>query len=316
MEVRHLKHNWKKMIRDFAPLIGVIVVILFFQIICKGKLLSANNIVVLTNQIFYILLISMGAIFVYAHGNMDISLGGMFGVAMLLGTITVNNSSSILAGFLVILLFCTCIGVANGFLQDNFRTRPFLPSLCMMFVLQGVLTFAGNIKTWKIGNEYAVYDNTVLKLLVLLACAAASYYLFRFTKLGKFNKAIGGNPIAAEQLGVNLTKYRVLAFTLTGFFTGIAAFFSMVRTRSVSSSNGKGVEFEVMTALIYGGMSLSGGSRSRFSSAIYGAVIITVLGNGMTMSGFSTGTVALVKAIIFMILVYLSSEHTKGALPR
>lgn len=311
-----LKQNILKLFQNFAPLIGVIIVVAFFQIVCQGRLLTANNIVVLTNQIFYILLISLGAIFVYAHGNMDISLGGMFGVAMLLGTLTVNATASILLGLIVILLFCTVMGVLNGFLQDNFRRLPFLPSLCMMNVFRGILTFAGNIKTYKIDNSYAVYDNTILKIVVLLIFALTSMYLFNYTKLGKFNKMIGGNPVASEQLGINLTKYKVLAFTMTGFYTGIAAFFSMVRTRSVTSASGSGLEFDVMTALIYGGMTLSGGSRSRFSAAIYGAIISTVLGNGMTMSGFSTGMVALVKAIIFLILVALSAERTKGALPR
>ncbi|MCD7955495.1 MAG: ABC transporter permease [Lachnospiraceae bacterium] len=309
-------HKINERIQELAPLIGLIVVVVFFQIICQGRLLTSKNIVVLTNQVFYILMIAMGAIFVYAHGNMDISIGGMFGVGMLVGTLVVNATDSILVGLLAILALCTAIGVINGILQDNFRTLPFLPSLCMMFVLRGILTFAGNIKTYKIANEYAVYDNTILKIAVLILCGAVSFYLFNYTKVGKFNKAIGGNPVAAAQLGVNLTKYKVIAFTLTGFYTGVAAFFSMVRTRSVTGSSGSGTEFNVMIALIYGGMSLSGGSKSRFSSAIYGALIFTVLGNGLTMSGFSTGMVALIKAIIFMILVYISTERTKGALPR
>ena len=308
--------SWKSGIKDIAPVIGMVLVVVFFEILTHGKLLTTKNLVVLTNQIFYVLLISLGAIFVYAHGNMDISIGGMMGVGMLLGTLTVQKTVNIWLGLLVILIFCTAVGVLNGFLQDNFRQLPFLPSLCMMFIFQGILTYAGNIQTFKIDNGYAVYDSTVLKVIVLIAGIACSFYLFNYTKIGKFNKAIGGNPVAAEQLGVNLTKYRVIAFTLTGFFTGLAAFFSMVRTRAVTASAGSGMEFEVMTALIYGGMSLAGGAKSKFQAAVCGSIIITVLGNGLTMSGFSAGMVALIKAIIFMILVVISTDRTKGALPR
>ncbi len=303
-------------VRDFTPLIGLVFVVVFFEIITGGRLLTSQNIVVLTNQVLYVLIIAMGAIFVYAHGNMDISIGGMFGMGMLIGTLTINATNSALLGLIAILIFCTLIGVINGFLQDNFRTLPFLPSLCMMFVLRGILTFVGNIQTYKIGNEYAVYDNTALKIVVLILCGAVSYYLFNYTKIGKYNKAIGGNPVAAAQLGVNVTKYKVIAFTLTGLYTGIAAFFSMVRTRAVTGSAGSGMEFNVMIALIYGGMSLAGGSKSRFSAAIFGALTFTVLSNGLTMSGFSTGMVSLIKAIIFLVLVWASTDRTKGALPR
>ena len=311
-----INHNIRRKASNFIPLAGTIFVIVFFQIVCQGKLLTAKNITVLTNQIFYVLLISLGAIFIYAHGSIDISIGGMFGIGMLVGTIITNATGSILLGFLSIMALCTLIGVLNGVLQNVFSSRPFLPTLCMMFMLRGILSFAGNMKTFKISNEYAVYDNTVVKIVVIVVCALISLFLFNYTKIGKFNKAMGGNPIASAQLGVNLAKYKIIAFTLTGVFTGIAAFFSMVRTRSVTGLSGSGMEFNVMTALIYGGMSLAGGAQSRFSAAIYGSIIVTVLGNGMTMSGFSPGIVALTKAIIFLILVYISAERSKGALPR
>ena len=316
MEKSLLKHKLAKYARELAPLLSVVLITVFFQIVCQGKLLTQKNLVVLVNQIFFTLLIAMGAIFVYAHGNMDISLGGMFGVAMLLGAIVTQAASSLLLGFLVIMVFCTVIGFINGVLQDNFRRLPFLPSLCMMFILSGILTFASNIKTFKISNDYAVYDNFIIKIAVILVCGAISYLLFNHTKIVKFNKAIGGNTVAAAQLGIHVTRYKVIAFTITGIYTGIAAFFGLLRTRSVSAESGAGLHFDVMIAIIYGGMALSGGSRSRFSAAVYGSIIVTILGNGLTMSGFSTGMVSLIKAIIFLILVYISSEKTKGALPR
>ncbi len=316
MDKSNMKHKLMKYGREFAPLISVILIVVFFQIACGGKLLTQKNIVVLVNQIFTILIIAMGAIFVYAHGNMDISLGGMYGVAMLIGAIVIGATSSLALGVVVMLAFCLIIGCINGVLQDNFRQLPFLPSLCMMFILSGILTFASNIKTFKIGNEYAAYDNYYLKIAVVIVCGIVSYILFNHTKVGKFNKAIGGNATAAAQLGVHIRKYKVIAFTITGFYTGIAAVFGLLRTRSVTAESGSGLAFDVMVALIYGGMSLAGGSKSKFSAAVYGSIIVTVLSNGLTLVGFSVGTVSLVTALIFLVLVYLNSEKTKGALPR
>lgn len=310
------REKLKEIISKTIPLMTTVLVVVFFQVTTRGKLLSLNNVKVLTNQVFAVLLISLGAIFVYAHGNMDISIGGMVGCGMLLGTLAVNAFSSILAGFLVILLFCTAIGFIDGLLQGAFKQLPFLPSLCLMFVLRAVVTYAGNIKTFKIPNIYAVYDNTALKIATLLVLGLISWFLFDFTKIGKFQKAMGGNQIASGQLGVNLNRYKMWAFTLTGFYTAVAAFFTMVRARAVAAESGNGLEFEVMVALIYGGMPKSGGMKAKFPSALFGAVIVTVLKNGLIMWGLSAGTVALVKAVIFMILVSANYARTKGILPR
>jgi len=306
----------KRIILDLFPFVTTAAIVVFFQITTGGKLLSPNNVKVLTNQIFTVLLIALGAIFVYAHGNMDISIGGMVGCGMLVGTLATNAASSILAGFVVILLFCTAIGFINGSLQMAFKQLPFLPTLCMMFVLRAIVTYAGNIKTFKISNAYAVYDNTALKIATLLALGLLSCYLFNFTKVGKFQKAMGGNETAALQLGVNLAVYKIWAFTLVGFYSAIAAFFAMVRARAVVAESGNGLEFDVLIALIYGGMPLSGGTRAKFLAAVFGAVIVTVLNNGLIMWGLGAGMVALVKAIIFMILVSANYTRTKGMLPR
>jgi ribose transport system permease protein len=311
------KDKFKRFIVSAIPLATTVFTILFFQITTKGKLLSAVNVRVLTNQVFSVMIISMGAIFVYAHKNMDISIGGMVGCAMLFGTLTVNASSSIFAGFIVILIFCSAVGFINGFLQKYFASyMGFLPSLCMMFILRAVVTYAGNIKTYKIDNVYAIYDNTILKIAVLIILALISFYLFNFTKIGKFNKAMGGNVTASKQLGVNAVKYKIFAFLITGLYTAVASFFLMVRTRSVVAESGGGLEFDVMIALIYGGMPMSGGMKTKFLAALFGSVIVTVLKNGLIMWGFSFGFVALIKALIFMLLVGVNYTRTKGPLPR
>ena len=308
--------HYREKALEFLPLVSTVVVIVFFQIVTKGRLLSVNNLAVLTNQLFTVLLIAMAAVFVYAHGCMDISIGSSVGCGMLVGTLVTIYSGSILLGFLMIMVFCTGVGFTNGILSANFRELPYLPTLCMMFVLRAILAYAGNIQTFKISNEYAVYDNIYLKVIALVVCGAVSLFLYNYTKVGRFNKAMGGNQKAAEQLGVNLAKYKTIAFTLVGIYSGIAACFLMVRTRSVVAESGSGIEFDVMVSLIYGGLPLSGGSKAKFSATILGSIIMTVLGNGMIMWGMSVGMVALVKAIIFLILVAFSYTRTPGPLPR
>jgi ribose transport system permease protein len=201
-------------------------------------------------------------------------------------------------------------------MMEIFKERPFLPTVGMMFILRAIVTYAGNIQTFMISNEYAVYDNTVFKAVTLVLLALLSFYLFNFTKIGKFQKIMGGNQVAAEQLGVNITRYKLWAYTLTGAYGAVATFFAMVRARAVVAETGSGLEFDVLIALIFGGMPLAGGVKARYLSAICGAIIVTVLRNGLIMWGLNSGTVALVRAIIFMILVSANYKRIKGILPR
>lgn len=308
--------SYKKILGELIPYAAVIAVIVFFTIVSKGKLLSSGNIKTMTNQIFSILLISLGAMFIYAHGAMDLTIGGLLGNCMLIGSVVINATGTLFLSMIAILAVAVAVGAINGSLAANFNELSFLPSLCLMFILRGILQYVGNKGTIKIDGSYGVYDNVALKAVVLGIALIVAYYLFNYTKLGKYNRAIGGNQTASGQLGIPVYKYKVLAYTWTAFLVGIAGFFAMVRTRSVSAESGNGMEFDVMVALIFGGMPLSGGTRAKFHCAVLGCITATVLSNGMVLWGLMPGVVALVKGLFFLVLVYISYKKTKGVLPR
>jgi len=311
-----VKTDYKKLISDFIPYIAVVVVIVFFAVVTDGKLLQADNMKNIINKIFSVMLISLGAMFIYAHGAMDLTIGGLLGNCALVGSLIILSTGSVLLALVCIVALGVAIGIINGALAANFKDLSFLPSLCLMFILRGILQYMGNKGTIKIDASYGSYDNVGVKVLVIAIALILTYYLFDYTKLGKYNRAIGGNDIASGQLGINVFKYKVLAYTLTGFAVSIAAFFSMVRSRSISAETGSGLEFDVMVALIFGGMPLSGGSRARFHCAVLGCITATVLSNGMTLWGIKSETISLIKGILFLMLVYLSYKKSKGVLPR
>ena len=98
--------------------------------------------------------------------------------------------------------------------------------------------------------------------------------------VGKYTKAIGANAISASQGGANIIKYKVMAYIVMGVCTVVASLFQMGYTASASDSTGTGYELNVMIALILGGMPLSGGMKSRVSSALVGAMTFSLLNVG------------------------------------
>jgi Ribose/xylose/arabinose/galactoside ABC-type transport systems, permease components len=315
-EVKSSNQRYNRIFSAFVPYIALIALVAFFSFVSGGKLLGEKNINVLINQLFPILLIALGSLFMYAHGTMDLTIGANVGVCMVAGSITVINTGSIALGFALMLGVALLVELINGILPAYLGLPAFLASLVLMIILRGIVTFSVQVDTYKIDSAFGVYDNTVLKAVILLIAIGVIFYMFYYTKFGKYNRAIGGNEVASKLLGIPVARYKLMAYLMVGVVVGIAAFITLCRTRYVSSDTGAGMEFDIMLAMIFGGIPLSGGSRTKFRSAVIGSFIYVLLGNGMILWGLDTGLVALVKGFIFLFMVYLNTKKTLGPLPR
>ncbi len=164
--------------------------------------------------------------------------------------------------------------------------------------------------------DHHIFKSPVLMVIVLVIEVIIITFLFNYTKFGKNAKAIGANPVAAEQSGINLVKYKMIAYVIMGVFVVVAAIFQMGYTGSASDSAGTGFEMNVMVALILGGMTLSGGMRSRVSCAVLGSFTFSLLNVGLPIIGIPVDTVNLIKGIIFIRVVLITCRKSKGTLPR
>jgi ribose transport system permease protein len=126
-----------------------------------------------------------------------------------------------------------------------------------MMILGGVSTITYN----SIGSrnvafktiDHHIFKETWLMVLVLIVEVLIVTYLFNYTKFGKYAKAIGANPVAAQQSGINIVKYKIIAYVIMGICVVVASLFQMGYTGSASDSTGTGFEMNVMVALILGG---------------------------------------------------------------
>jgi len=314
--LQNFYYRHSRSLQGLLPLIGLLLITVLFTVVSEGVIFNSDNIRTLINQLFPIMLISLGAQFILAHGSLDLTIGASLGVSMMIGSIIIRETGSVPVAATAIIMTAVLISFINGGISSYLRLPALLVSLVIMFILRGILQYVSSIEIIKIDGIYGRFDNYLYKAIVLLALIGFTFYLFQYTKLGKYNKIIGGNPVAAELLGIPVSWYKMKAYLLTGLLVGIAAFFAMCRERYISADTGSGKEFDIMVALIFGGMPLSGGSRARFSNALVGALIFTILSNGMILWGLNTGEVALIRGIIFLIIVYLGYKKEKGPLPR
>ncbi len=307
----------KRNMRNILPFVGLILVVVILAIISGGRIFIKGNLNNILDQSYTIVILSIGCSFLYAHGGFDLAVGGIFGLSMMSsGMLLLNLGFSpwlVLPLCIIISLVCYMI---MGLVTVKLSLPAFITSLCMQFITRGIVTTVsnGNISLPK---EIKAADNWVIKIVVLVVIIVVSYLLMSKTPLGKRNRAIGENPVAARQSGIEIDKTRLIAYVICAILVGIAAFFTMASTRMVATLDGSGYEMDVIIAIVLGGMSLNGGMHSSVRAPIIGAVIVVLLTNGLVIIGVPSKWSDFVVGIVFLIVILFTYKtNRKGLLAR
>lgn len=307
----------KRNSRTILPFVGLAVVIIVLLIISGGRLFEPSNLNNLLDQLYTVVLLSAGCSFLYAHGAFDLAVGGIFGLSMMAsGKVILGSSLNIWIALPLCIVISLVCYLLMGIVTVKLQLPAFITSLCMQFICRGIVT---TISTGPITlpQEFSAGENWVLKIIVLVVLLAAGYILMHRTAFGKFNRAIGENPVAARQSGINIDKVRLLAYIVVAIMVGVAGFFSMCHIGTVETLTGSGYEMDVIVAIVLGGMSLNGGMDSSVRAPIIGALIVTLLENGLKIIGVPDIWTNLVIGIVFLMVILFNYKRSKsGFLPR
>ena len=127
-------------------------------------------------------------------------------------------------------------------------------------------------------------------------------FILNKTYFGRYFYALGGNETASQMVGIRVKRVKYLIFALSGFFAGVAGIIMLSRTNSGQPTAGKGYEFQVITAVALGGVSLAGGS-GKLSNVLAGVFIMGILENGMVLLNISEYVQMVVIGIILLLAV-------------
>ncbi|HVI38448.1 MAG TPA: ABC transporter permease, partial [Gaiellales bacterium] len=269
---------------------GLIVISAFFAI-ASPVFFNYGNI---TNILFSTVVIgtlALGTTFVIITGGIDLSIGtGMALCAVMSGVLIVNTGVPLLLGVLGAILFGGLIGLVNGFNVAVLRLPPFIATLAMMLVAQGLaLVVSGSAPIYfsdhpgysEISIGTLVPGSRFPNAVIILAVAAVlAGVLLNKTVLGRYTYSIGSNEEATALSGISVRRWKIIIYTLAGLFTGLAGVMISARLGSAQPATGMGYELQAIAAVVIGGTSLSGGKGSIVGTVI-GALIISVLNNGL-----------------------------------
>ena len=285
-----------------GPALGLIGVMVLFLILIgiKGELqsfLSLGNLRVLVHEGTIKGVIALGMLLVIITGGIDLSVGA---VVALVTVVTMRvyshfyaqlgvEQASLFAVVSGVLIGGVC-GLINGLLITQLRLPPFVVTLGMLSIARGsaiwlaertLLAFpVGARPEWVEAFALSRLSNPGFISLIVLAVVIA--VVLRATRFGRHLYAVGSNEATARLCGVNVSRTKVLAYTVAGLLTGWAGVLLFAHGDSGNPSAGEGLELTVIAAVVIGGASLNGG-KGTVAGAVMGVLILGLLANGVSL---------------------------------
>ena len=299
------KQSRMSLIRSALPIVGLIVVFLVFNVLTQGGLWANRSLVL--NQVYVTMISATGVFFIMTMGGLDFSQGSILGIASIVVCLlsNVNMFLAVIGGIVA----GAAIGAINGFFYVNRKIKSFIVTICTMFLFRGFIKYMASNSPVAASMRVYDFDTTPIKLGITLAVLIIGFVAFRYTKFGVYLKAIGAGEKAAKFAGIRTDRMKFYIYVLAGAITGLAAFVNIVKNGSATANVGNQLETQILIALVLGGMPISGGAKVRFENVIVGALLYTVLNNGLTMMGLTTQAMQLVQGVVFLIFVAIFADR-------
>lgn len=298
--------------RLLSPLI-LILMLAFFAICTGGRFAAGANLKTVVEQSLIVAVVATGASFIFATGNVNISMGSSTALIATLATLLYLKTESVVLMFLFAIVAGVVLLAVCALLSTWLRVRVLFVTVVMMILLSSIQQSVLGSTTLTVPFDLT---SSLKKLNVPYIIFAVFFIfcciLFHFTGLGRKLRFIGTNSTCAELTGFKENKYLLLAFLVAGVGVGLGALVTIIRAGAISKDTCSSLNMDCMLAIVLGGMSVFGGSRSNTYSAVIGALMVTVLNNGLLMMGVSNTILQAVRGVIFIILVCASQTRPKG----
>lgn len=260
--------------------------------------LSADNLVNVSRQSVYLLIVSLAQLVVLIGGGLDLSVGTVVALTSVVGATLMTQLATVLpdapwfaigAGCAGGMVVGALVGLVNGLGTALLRIPSFMMTLGMSSVVFGLtLLVSAGVPIQGLppvfGETFGFgrFAGLPVPSLIALAAVAAIYLLLEWTRFGRHLYATGGNARAAELSGVRTTRVTVIAFAIAGALSSLAGLLLTARLDSGESNIGASLPLESIAACVIAGVSLAGGA-GRTIAVVVGTLLIVLVQNGMNL---------------------------------
>lgn len=303
----------KSMLGSYGIIFVLILLIAVFACL-SDRFLMPNNIFNILRQSSIVGIISVGMTFVMLTGGIDLSCGSIVGASCVGAALLMTAAKPwhpVLA-CIVMVVFGTILGLANAFFIAQLKVPPFIATLGTMTSVRGIAyIITGGLPVFGFNRSFTVigqgYVGVVpIPVIIMVVVFAFGIIFLNKTRMGRHIYGVGGNEEAARLSGVNVKKIKYLVYGVAGFMSSLAGVVLLARVNSGQPNAGTGYEMDVITGVVLGGVSMSGG-QGRLIMVVVGVLIMGILTNGMTMLTINEYVQQFIKGLVLIGAVALDS---------
>lgn len=302
----------KTMWTNLIPLFMLIVAVVVFFVANSITGYKGDMTDIINNGVF-VAVVASGAVYIYSSGSFDMSLGPASLMCATLAGIVWNSTGNLVLSLVVSLSLGAILGIVNAILANVLGLPVMVMTLTMLNILNSIhaviLQAVGNELVVKEGMPAETYVYATYLVVFFLLC----WSIFNYTKMGRRNKMIGSNQTAAQFSGISIMKTGIISFAISGIGLGIAGFlFTSYKSGSQFSTGTilDTIGLNVVIAIVFGGMTTSGGPRSRISCGIIGAFFCIFLDEIFRSLGIADYRF-LAKGIVFLVVSLFNMWSTR-----
>jgi ribose transport system permease protein len=306
-------------LRQFGPLAMLVTLCLVVGAL-NPRFFSLANFSNIAEASAVPLIVGMALTFIILTGSIDLSVEGIMGLtAVVTALLVLNQRNDNNFGWLAVvlaLLMGLGIGMLNGILHARLRIPSFMATLGVWFSLLGVsyMLYGGNpvpIKDLAL-RQIAIGRVAGIPVIVFVALAvfAVCYFIQRWTRLGRYTYAIGGDETLAASSGIPVMRYKILLFALAGLLIALAGVLNGFRLGAGSATVGRGQLFTTASAVVVGGTAITGGVGGMVNTLI-GVLFMTVLSNAMILLRVDPFIELAVQGAVLVLAVAATLDRTK-----
>jgi ribose transport system permease protein len=275
--------------------------------------LTTNNTLNVLRQTALLFLMASGLTLVILTAGLDLSIGANVGLSACLAASVIKLTGSTSLGVATGIGCGAAIGFANGVLVTALRIPSFIATYGMMWMLTGVTYYYMAGETIhgfppgfrQLGSGYLLGVPTPVYVMVVFLMIGALFA--QRTIWGQQIYAIGANPVAARLSGVPVERRLVLVYTVSGAMAGLASLIILARINSAQGDIGEELTLPAIAAVLVGGTSLFGGSGT-VAGTLIGALLLTVVLNGMNLLQINSSWQPLATGIIILLAVWIDTR--------
>ena len=302
---------------EILSLLAALVLLCIVFAIASPYFLNIRNILNVLSSTAILGIMAAGLFVAMLLGAMDVSQYAVVAFSTSIVALAARSGMSTLLVIVFGILVAIACGAFNGFAVAFMKISPIITTLGTMAIFRGFAYLLTQSRTLMVTGSFfqtigrGRFLGIPLPIYIMAVVFLLIHVMLKYTAFGRKVFAVGGNPRASYLSGINIKMVRFFGLIVSAATAGIAGITFVSQVGAAMPNAGEAALMDVITAVILGGISLSGG-KGRLIGTLIGVLILAVLQNGMVLLGVQSFYQMMIRGAVIIIAVFLDTVRGGG----